>query len=300
MRRTLLIITVVLLGAFVAAGLLFFKSSSAPPPELRGQVETFTLESGGRPRKALRYTPASLPPDAPLLLVLHGTGQDGAAVRAATGFEFDRLADLAGFSVLYPDGIGRQWNDCRPKAAADAAIDDVGFLERLIAREGRPGVKVFAFGYSNGGQMVLRLISDRPELLAGGALSGANLPTDAYFTCTLPARLPPMLVSNGTADPIVPFAGGHVSIFGVIDRGDALSADATAQVLVDHGTTDAMEERRPAPGVLQRTWGSRVEQLVFEGAGHTIPQPRFQAPPMLGPTPTWNVPEEVVRFFGLR
>ena len=90
----------------------------------------------------LTYVPANLPPQSALVIVLHGSGMDGARIRLCTGYEFDRLADQHGFVVLYPDGYRRNWNDCRKNATFPAKrenIDDMSFMRELITRHGRAG-----------------------------------------------------------------------------------------------------------------------------------------------------------------
>lgn len=281
----------------------FLHAPAAPEPALGGTLLRRDLDVGGRSRHLLRYAPRTLSPDAPLLIVLHGTGQDGELIRTSTGAAFDVLADAHGFSVVYPDGIGKQWNDCRPKDAEQSAINDVGFVRAIIEAEQRPSAPVFLFGYSNGGQMILRLTSELEGGFAGGALSGTNLPTPEFFTCRAIGATPPLLFANGTADPIVPFGGGHVSIFGVIDRGQVISADATARTLAERNGLAAPVTSTLAPGVSRRVWTKDgqpwIEQLVLEGGGHTVPQPRFRFARIMGLTPTFDLPHEVVAFFGL-
>ena len=93
------------------------------------------------------------------MIVLHGSGMDGARMRLCTGYEFDCLADQHGFVVIYPDGYRHNWNDCRKYATFPAKrenIDDMGFIRTLIARasieQAIDEQQVYAFGYSNGGQ----------------------------------------------------------------------------------------------------------------------------------------------------
>ena len=72
-------------------------------PSLSTEVQHATMRVGDRERSYLAYVPARLPSGAALVIVLHGSGMDGAKMRAWTGYEFDHMADQQGFVMLYPD-----------------------------------------------------------------------------------------------------------------------------------------------------------------------------------------------------
>jgi polyhydroxybutyrate depolymerase len=80
-------------------------------PSLSSKIEHATMTVGNRKQSYLAYVPARLPSGAALVIVLHGSGMDGAKMRAWTGYEFDRMADQQGFVGLYPDGYKHNWND---------------------------------------------------------------------------------------------------------------------------------------------------------------------------------------------
>jgi polyhydroxybutyrate depolymerase len=113
---------------------------------------------------------------------------DAKLMREWTGYEFDQLADQHGFVVVYPDGYKRNWNDCHSRATFAAHtenIDDMGFVKGLIAREVAQhqidGKHVYVLGYSNGGQMVLRLALQAPEQVAGNRHSWRQLTGSRRF-----------------------------------------------------------------------------------------------------------------------
>lgn len=126
-----------------------------------GAARTFTFVGTAAPGEAK-----------PLILVFHGSGQTGDKHRSFTGGVFDVLA-ARGALVAYLDGYRGNWNDARRESrfpARRAGIDDVGFARAVIAefasdRRIDPG-RVYAVGYSNGGQMVIRLVHETPGLLA--------------------------------------------------------------------------------------------------------------------------------------
>ena len=55
-----------------------------------------TIEVGGLTRTYLTYVPLGLTKGAPLVVVMHGSGQNGAQTREWTGYGFERLADERG------------------------------------------------------------------------------------------------------------------------------------------------------------------------------------------------------------
>ena len=71
--------------------------------EERGANSYQTFEHDGRTRKYLLHLPKDLPENAPLVFLLHGYyGQ----ARGYKELGMDRVADLHGFAVSYPQGEG--------------------------------------------------------------------------------------------------------------------------------------------------------------------------------------------------
>ena len=102
----------------------------------------------------------------PLVLVFHGGFGTGGLIERGT--RFDEEADARGFIAVYPDGIDESWNDGRDAANAD--IDDIGFVRQLIASlETRLPIdpkRIYATGASNGGMFVQRLGCELADTLA--------------------------------------------------------------------------------------------------------------------------------------
>src|SRR5262249_49316258 len=140
--------------------------------QLRGAVESRceSMQSGGRTRTYRIYVPVRVARPAPVVLVLHGGGGSGSGQELVTLGGFNRIADREGIIVLYPDGVGRSWNDGRSDVRARAfqeQIDDVGFLEALLERVAAAHPidrrRVFATGMSNGGFMAFRLACEAAD-----------------------------------------------------------------------------------------------------------------------------------------
>ena len=300
-KLLIVVLLLLALGAGAAWWLLWSPAPNLPTLEPR------SIRVGDVDRSYLAFVPDRLPAGAPLLIVLHGTGQDGDTIRRHTGGRFDALARQDGFVVAYPHGLDMQWNDCRPKDIKHGLIDDVGFISGIVDTFAQTHAinrqKVYVFGYSNGGQMVFRLLSERPAAFKGAATMGANLPTPDFNTCTGEGPTPPLLLAQGMKDPITPFDGGKVSIFGLIDRGRALSAEQTAEAFAArNGLTNAHSDWL-TPTIARWHWtdggAAGVERLAFADAGHVVPQPLFRFPRIMGRTPPYDLPGYIIDFFGL-
>ncbi|MFC5085829.1 alpha/beta hydrolase family esterase [Microvirga arabica] len=245
-------------------------------PSLSAAAERRTVQVGDRERTYLAYVPANLPPGSPLVIVLHGSAMDGATMRRWTGYEFDRLADRDGFVVLYPDGYKKNWNDCRRDATYPARlenVDDIGFIrvliERFVSEKGVDPRKVFAFGYSSGGQMAHRLAIETPDMVAAVATAGANIPAPDNSLCPLEGRTARVMLVSGTDDPIVPFHGGEVSLFGLASRGMALSAMETGAELA----------RRNGITTVRMWHACRLRTRTMRPRSSVLSGPRSMSPP---------------------
>jgi len=258
-----------------------------------------TLQVDGRLRRYSLYIPPELDRPARLLILLHGSTGHAATIRRRSGYRFELLARRAGAVVAYPEGIDGYWNGCR-KAATHAArlnnIDDVRFLRTLVGDLTSSGLvdatRVYAAGYSNGGHMAFRLAVEAPDLVAGIAAFAASFPAESNFDCTATGTPVKTLIVNGTEDPLNPFEGGEVSLFGFRSLGLVRSSQNSADYFLSlHGdTSDSLHKtisNRYAPATISewRLNGTPVVSLVaIEGGGHTIPQPAYRFPRLLGST----------------
>ena len=225
----------------------------AAQPRLTGAVTRESVAVKGQQRSFILYVPRNPKPNAPLLFVFHGSGGDGESTREVMGYEFDRLADANGFIVAYPDGYQTTWNDCRkdsPQPARRANIDDESFVEAMIAKEaadhGIDTKRVFAAGHSNGAQLSYRLAMERPNEFAGIAAISASVPTAENMACRPSNAAMPVMVINGTEDPINPFDGGAVML-GFTSLGTVLSTRGTAEYFAKlNGQTAPPQDRAAA------------------------------------------------------
>ena len=263
-----------------------------------GRVRTFTVV-GERESLAGR----------PLVIVLHGSRQTAAGHRRFTGGAWDALAADGGAVVAYLDGYRGHWNDARRGSAFPArteGVDDVAFVRAVVAEltasHRIDPHRVIGAGYSNGGQLVLRILHEAPEVLAGAVLIGATMPAGDDFLAPTPIPAPvpvPILLVHGTDDPIVPYEGGRHPrwvrrLLGV--DGVGLSAPETARYFARRngiGTPPVSGALTLAGRSRRRLWTEqtdhweqghpRVRLLTVHRGGHTVPGPG-RAPFILGRT----------------
>ncbi|APT91917.1 LpqC [Corynebacterium phocae] len=242
-----------------------------------------------------------LPERPDLLLFFHGSMQSGNVIRRFTAGTFDAACPL----VAYPFGVHQHFNDARlvlPVKARELGVDDVAFTRDLVAslRQEFGVGRVFAAGFSNGGQMVMRLLFDTPGLLDGAAVFASALGAGSNHAPTNPdsAYKPtPVLFIHGTADPLAPYAGGSSQA-----RGDMLGAVANAERFAQLNGAGPASTRCPYPDVTVTRWGGAhpVELWSVDGMGHVVPSGN-QLDPRLGRNTSSFLAAEVVRgFFGER
>lgn len=200
-----------LVAVVALAGALFgcFIYSPAPAlPRLSGTSAKGSIEVDGLKRTYLSYLPQGLAKGAPLVLVMHGSGETGARIGIETGYGFERLADEHGFAVVYPDSYSFDWNDCGKVGdytEKGREVDDVEFLDaradRLISELGLDRGRAFATGVSAGGFMSLRLALEVPSRFRAVAAVAANVQTPENFKCKPAGTGTSIMIMNGTKDP---------------------------------------------------------------------------------------------------
>ncbi len=229
-----------------------------------------------------------------LVIALHGGRGNGKKMERLSALS--RQSDKSGFIVVYPDAVGRNWNDGRavPKYRSQREdIDDVAFIAALIGvlaeKLNIDRRRVYATGVSNGALMSYRLACELADKIAAIAAVIGSMATNIAATCA-PSRPVPVLMINGTADKLIPWEGGYVR-FGRKTLGRILSVPETASFWAAHNGCDispevtALPDIDPADGtrVYKRSYRSCVDGVAvmlyeIRGGGHTWPQGRKTLP----------------------
>jgi polyhydroxybutyrate depolymerase len=261
-------------------------------PNKSASVRVGTME-----RTFIYHVPGNLKKNPKLVILYHGSNMKAFMMQIFTGHEFDLLADQDQDAiVVYPQGFKNNWNDCRKNApfpAKELNIDDIGFTEKLIAyfkeKYQIDTDNVFAAGFSNGGQMVMKLANTRASLFKGFAVISANRPTDDNNECTALQQPVSMIYFSGKKDPIVPFEGGSTILdgkdFGKVVPSEqnstywiqAAQCDASAvssKVFVNTSRAVTARQADYSSAVTQK----RVSYVEIEDGGHTIPNANFRIP----------------------
>lgn len=303
-------------------GFTFLLAGACIPEYPAGQadsaLERHSLSFQGRERVYFVHAPPnqSETEGKPVVFVLHGGGgADAEEMAKRTGM--NSIADREAFLVVYPYGVDGQWNDGRGRtfrrAKDNANVDDVGFISAILdelIRSGKADAhRIYVVGLSNGGMMTYRLGIELGDRLSAIAAIIANLP--ANLAGQKPVRPLPVLIMNGTADPMMPWDGGSVRVLGgeygeVLSTADTVRYWLRAADMPESPTKESLEDR-------VRDDQSTVEKEVYRdpqgfaevllytivGGGHNLPGGQTpDRPRLLGPkNMDINGMEEVWAFF---
>lgn len=302
--------------------------TNSPVPVVPGVYASLSFGSEGLARTYRLHIPtnynAARP--APLAFLLHGHGQT-ADEFATQHPALAQNAQAAGMILVFPQSTsterGTGWVDYDP-APGEPYVSDVQFLlelfEHLAAALNIDRQRVFAAGFSNGGQMVHYLGARTTNVFAayatvassiGGSKGGTNI---VYVPP--PSEPVSILIVNATNDCRRPYWGGS--------NGDSLQAAALEQayhwasnngcleapvVLVRTQVINAAlrpnhyedcPDLNPPPGtpwtnvVIRTTWmgGTDWTEVAFvelSDGGHTWPD--------AGDNVGFDANDEVIRFF---
>ncbi|MEQ1878250.1 MAG: PHB depolymerase family esterase [Bdellovibrionia bacterium] len=190
-------------------------------PYKTGLVKDQTTTVDGYTRKFHYYVPPGTTSSLPLVILLHGHGVNidsmaGVSNVAAPYKVWMELAAQDKFIVVYPEGLQGSdgklgWNDCRAENTENPNVDDVKFLNSLIASALYPAdpQRVYVVGSSNGGMLALRMALESPNTVAAVGAVIANMPLNSE--CATPTEPTSILFMNGTSDSKVPYGGGLAS-----------------------------------------------------------------------------------------
>lgn len=167
-----------------------------------------------------------------LMFVMHGSGSNGIDMMQATK-KLEQKADGEELLLVYPEGYEHFWNECRKAATSKANIENINeqaFFDKMIAyfvnKYHIDKKKVFAVGTSGGGHMAYKLALTMPGKFRAITAIIANLPDSNNMDCVAIARPIPVMIINGTADPVNPYNGGEMRVANS-SYGNVCSTDRT-------------------------------------------------------------------------
>jgi poly(hydroxyalkanoate) depolymerase family esterase len=202
---------------------------ATPAAAARASIEPVT-GFGSNPGELLmfRYVPDGLPSGRPVVVALHGCGQDAAGY--GTGAGWVQLADQLGFTVVLPqqqptnNGMGCfNWFEPADNGRGQGEAESIAqMVRRTLTDTGADPGRVYVTGLSAGGAMTAVLLATYPEMFTGGGIVAGvayRCAPDNFnpFLCTAaqlgdavraasphPGPWPTVSIWQGTADLIVP------------------------------------------------------------------------------------------------
>jgi polyhydroxybutyrate depolymerase len=247
---------------------------------------------------------------APLIVALHGGGGSPDQFSRASGLA--RAALREGYAVAFPGGSGRQgdrlltWNGgyCCGHAARNG-IDDEAFLAAVIRdatdRYSLDPSRLYLTGMSNGSIMIETFAARNPGLVR--AIAGVSGTMDTGRT-RVTGRVPALII-HGTADPMVPYAGGRGDTS--LTRTDFASVPSVVAAFLApwdtvQRTSRTMDRHDDGTSVTVTDHLSRgtvvLRLITVEGGGHHWPGGR-KARLDEGKTEEIDANAEILRFFAL-
>jgi poly(hydroxyalkanoate) depolymerase family esterase len=288
-------------------------------------VAAFGSNPGGLSMRV--YAPPRLRAGRPLVVVLHGCGQDGANFAADAGWlavakQF-RLALLIP-QQSYENNQGRCFNWFRPddvRRGSGEAMSIRQMVRAAVKRFGSDPRRIYIVGFSAGGAMTAAMLAAYPALFAAGAVV-AGFPVGCArtsFGAALSMRQANLWRTRGALANDVRMAGRgrarrkwpRLAIWhGDRDRtvapGNAEALAAQWSELHGYGPEPSSEIARS--GARQRGWGpanrpAAVELWTLAGLGHGFPvDPKTEGG---GHPGAWvtdagvSAAQEIARFWGL-
>lgn len=169
--------------------------------------DTFNCTYKGLSRSFILCLPENYNNQTSILIMLHGLGGSASGFKNDTHME--KTANPRNYAVIYIEGTvdpqnkthGKGWQFHQNKISKD----DVAFivdLAKYCQKTYKLGNRVFAAGFSNGGFMINKLASTRPDFFTGVASVAGMMPKDVWEVRKNKGAIAYLQI-NGTKDDVV-------------------------------------------------------------------------------------------------
>ncbi len=243
-------------------------------PQVREQLID-VVAADGRPLTAMLYTPDTVDPAKPVLMLIHG--RSGEPIQSSSHWMGWRFAQM-GYVVLAPQlrisGPTGIWTSTRKEVT-----EDVGSWMSQLERLGHQ--RVVATGHSNGGIW----ISDYKALTGDPRMIGMIYfaPTVNVETWAERQQDPTRMAQMQAACSAVKRGKGTETVFGI--QSAILVCDDLGEQSVSHperlakikvpglfiiGSEDALFKRPGARDRLERGYAGKLESITYEGGSHGL------------------------------
>jgi len=261
-----------------------------------GDIEEFSFSVDGVDRRFLVYSPTQPPKRRPALLVLHGYGGTAELSRY---YGLEKVADVDSFTVVYPEGPGKEWRIGKNYPHADASVrnrNDLTYFRSLLAELNlRFGHQIdmdrlYVIGQSMGGMMAVSLACDMSDAFRGFVAVVSGVTNGQRADCD-PEYVRPLMLVVGSEDKLMPavngrekaIPGANGELLWLLTYEEGLSfwaeKSGCGQALEPVERAKRLSPTVDATYVLQLGFEDckdRVRGLWVEGMGHRWPGSRFQ------------------------
>ncbi len=188
-----------------------------PSPALKSGDTTKKITVGSLSREYILHVPTAYTGSAavPLVVDFHPIGGSDTAWR--TGSPYPAVIDKEGVISAFPNGqpspnLGNAWN---VEGCCVANVDDIAFAKAVVADIEKVACidakRVYAVGFSMGGGMSNYIACHAADVFAAVGPAAFDLTQQNVTNCK-PARPITVVEWRGTADNVVPYAGGHSAL----------------------------------------------------------------------------------------
>lgn len=135
----------------------------------------------------------------PLVLNLHGLNSNAAQQQNYS--QFDNVADMRNFIVVYPNANAGSW-----VINGTSDVDFISHLIDTIKNRYSCNSNLFITGMSQGGFLTYKLACSLPQSIKAIAIVSGNMSTNLQNSCVISNGLP-AIHFHGTTDPLVNYNG---------------------------------------------------------------------------------------------
>ena len=236
------------------------------------QVLTDSILVGDHFRTFHFNKPSSHNNTSSLIFILHGSGNSGQRImKLCSGIE--SISESENLLLVYPDGYKNFWNECRKMANSEANVIDIdekeffnSMIEYFTTKYQVNKNQIFVIGTSGGGHMAYKLALTMPEKFKAITAIIANLPDEANMDCVESGIPIPIMIINGTDDPVNPYNGGEIKVRLPTILGTVRSTDETFEYWANLGgytgkpKKEKIEDADPSDG-------KTIEKFTYKRKG---------------------------------
>ncbi len=298
--RRLVAAFAVLVGA---AGCGVEESSAPAESELETSQLPLTAVTnfGSNPGNLKMYlhVPSDVPPNAGLVVALHGCAMS-AADEAKAGW--NEVADAWKFYVLYPDKSGGcfAWFDAlQTKRGAGEVASVKSMVDHARSKYSIDPQRIFVTGLSAGGGLASSLLAAYPDVFSAGAIF-AGLPAGCTMGCMSGTNKTPQAWGDAVRNAYPGYSGAYPRVQIWQGTSDAIVSTSNLQELMEqwtnvNGVDQTADETATVSGATRKEYRNafgqtEVETWSIPGMGHGTPvDPGFSATNGCGTTGLYSL-----------